>query len=107
MNAKMKVELFHTDTCHIWQTALKELDATLKENGIDADIRTITVKTQEEAETHRFLGSPTLHINGKDVDPMAKKATQYGLSACRTYWWNGKSYEYPPKDMILEAILKG
>lgn len=102
----MNVELFHTKTCHIWQTALKELNDALKQAGVEAEIKTIVVSTQEEAEQHRFLGSPTVHIDGRDVDPMAEKINRYGLSACRTYWWQDKSYEYPPKEMILQEIEK-
>ncbi len=102
----MDVLLYHTKTCHVWQTALKEVGDALIQAGIKANVKTVVVNTQEEAEKHRFLGSPTVHVNGKDVDSMAEKLTRYSLSSCRTYWWKGKSFEYPPKEMILSA-LKG
>lgn len=100
----MIVELFHTQTCHIWPTALKELEAALLEAGVDAEIKTVVVDSQEQAEKCRFLGSPTLHVDGRDVDPVAEKLTKYGLAACRTYWFSGKSFEFPPKEMILAAL---
>ncbi|MBI4361318.1 DUF2703 domain-containing protein [Candidatus Micrarchaeota archaeon] len=100
----MDVKLYHTQTCHIWSKALEELKKAFAESGVRVEIKTIVVNTQEEAEQHRFLGSPTLHVNGRDVDPMAEKMTRYGLSACRTYWWKGKSFEYPPEEMVLQAL---
>ena len=98
------MELFHTDTCHIWRKALEELDASLKGGKTNATVKAVVVSTKQQAEKHRFLGSPTIHVNGKDVDPMAEKLTRYNLASCRTYWWKGQSSEYPPKGMIREAI---
>lgn len=103
----MDVVLYHTPTCHIWKKALEELKKALAESGVHAEVKTVVVNTQEDAEKHRFLGSPTLHVNGKDVDPMADKLTRYGLAACRTYWWKSKSYEYPPKEMVSQALKLG
>jgi hypothetical protein len=55
-------------------------------------------------DLYRFFGSPTVQVNGEDVDPKAKMVTKYGMSSCRPYFWNGKSYDYPPKEMIMEAL---
>lgn len=42
------------------------------------------VETSEAAERERFLGSPTLRIDGRDVDPEAHRRRDYALT-CRRY----------------------
>lgn len=42
------------------------------------------VESVEAAERERFLGSPTLRVDGQDVDPTAGERTDFGLK-CRLY----------------------
>jgi len=42
------------------------------------------VTSLEDAVSKRFLGSPTVLVNGVDIDPHAHDRTDYGLS-CRVY----------------------
>jgi hypothetical protein len=49
-----------------------------------AEVRQRRIETAEEAERERFLGSPTIRVNGRDIDPGAKDRTDYGLK-CRLY----------------------
>jgi hypothetical protein len=39
----------------------------------------ITVSTRDEAETLRFPGSPTVRVHGRDLQPKAEEAADYGL----------------------------
>ena len=49
-----------------------------------------------------FLGSPTVRINGVDVEPSAHQRTSFGLM-CRTYEGNGG---VPPEELIDRAITE-
>jgi hypothetical protein len=55
---------------------LKELAVQL---GLEVQIVEVIVTTQEEADRHRYLGSPTVQINGLDIDPKARVRTSFGL----------------------------
>ena len=57
----------------------------------------------EDAEQQRFLGSPTLRIDGVDVDPTAGGRTDFGLK-CRLYRTEGRQEKLPAEEWILAAI---
>jgi hypothetical protein len=78
-----KVELLWWSGCPSWEEALAGLRERMAELGLDpgsVDIR--EVATDDEADREGFVGSPTIRINGRDVqDPGAEPA---GLT-CRVY----------------------
>jgi hypothetical protein len=58
------------------------------------------IPTPEEAQQRRFLGSPTVLVNGVDIDPNARQQVSYGLSY-RVY--PGVA-GLPPDGMIRTAL---
>lgn len=67
--------------------------------GLDAEIREVPVETAEAAETHRFVGSPSVRVDGRDIEPAVRERTDFGLS-CRMYGDAG----IPPKELLIEAL---
>jgi hypothetical protein len=51
---------------------------------VEAEIQLRRVETPEDAERERFLGSPTVRIDGEDIDPGAALRDDFGLK-CRLY----------------------
>ncbi len=51
----------------------------------------------------RFLGSPTVRVNGTDVEPAARTATLFGL-ACRSYCDGTERQGIPPIGLIRKAL---
>lgn len=100
----MVIKVLHTDQCHIWKTALDELEAALTESGQPVTYDIVRIDTAEQAQQEKFSGSPTITIDGVDVDPAAHNLTRFGVSSCRPYLYEGQSSEFPPKAMILEAL---
>lgn len=96
----------HTRDCHIWQKSQTVLEEALTDLNMDVTYEVLLVKSQEEAEKYKFGGSPTIQIDGVDVDPMAKNITKYTLSSCRNYVYKNKFFEFPPKEMIVAALGK-
>ena len=47
---------------------------------MEITLERIVIKTEEEVQSHRFLGSPTIRINDLDVDPSARTLTDYGFT---------------------------
>jgi len=66
-------------------------------------IEEIEIKTEEEAVKYKFPGSPTIRVNGVDVDPNYIDNGNYGVM-CRVYRIGGKFYGAPPKEVIKEAL---
>jgi hypothetical protein len=78
-------------------TLIKHVAAKL---GMDVQIEEIEVTSAEDAIAKRVLGSPTVLVNGVDIDPRARQHTDYGLS-CRVY--SGMS-GLPPEDLLIAAL---
>ena len=68
--------------------------------GVQEKVEEIKLTSLDQAQQLRFLGSPTVRVNGVDIDPSARQRTNYGLS-CRVY--SGVS-GVPPDDLIMAAL---
>lgn len=100
----MQVKLLHTKDCHVWKDTLSVLEETLEDVGLEPNLEVVQIRNEDEAKKHKFLGSPTILINNLDIDPQARKLSNFTVSSCRPYFWQGKSYDLPPKEMVLAAL---
>ena len=80
----MKVEVVYFAGCPNHEALLVHLRELLSAVGASADIDLVRVEDTEAAERERFLGSPTLRIDGEDVEPGADGRTDFGLK-CRLF----------------------
>ena len=79
----MRVELLFWEGCPSYTKAHAELRASLIEAGLDpAGVIVREIETEADAESQRFVGSPTIRIDGVDVQPLPDEPT--GLT-CRVY----------------------
>jgi hypothetical protein len=79
-----KVELLWWEGCPSTEDALHELRAILREEGLDPQsVELHEVGTEDDAERERFVGSPTIRIDGREVAPPAEDEP-VGLN-CRVY----------------------
>lgn len=67
--------------------------------GVPAEICEIEVKTEEQTRELRFLGSPSVRINGRDIEPGADKRSDFAYG-CRIYRDSG----VPPRALMLTAM---
>ena len=102
----MIIEVLHTKGCQGYHRALDELEDALAECDFEPIYTMRVVRTAQEAQEFKFFGSPTVRIDGKDIDPKAEHMTYFGIGTCRPYFWEGNAYDYPPKDMITQAIMR-
>jgi hypothetical protein len=77
----------------------------VRSEAVDAEIEYINVETPDLAERLLFLGSPSVRVDGEDVEPSANDRTSYGL-ICRTYDYGPQVTGTPPIAMIRAAILR-
>ena len=101
----MDIELLYFEGCATWQDTLADLRALLAEAGRDDQVRLVKVDTQDAAERLRFLGSPTVRVNGRDVEGEVP-ASGYGME-CRIYWVDGRPAGTPPREWLARAIATG
>jgi hypothetical protein len=79
----MRVELLWWSGCPSHPKALADLRAAMAELGLDADtIELREIPSDTDARDERFVGSPTIRVNGTDVVPVHREP--YGLT-CRVY----------------------
>jgi len=76
------IEVLHVDDCPHHDELLPRLRRLPADHDIDADLVVTLVASDDDAHRLRFLGSPTVRVNGRDVDPAAVDRTGFGLQ-CR------------------------
>jgi len=100
----MKIELLFFDGCPNHETLLPRLRALLNAGGAeDVAIELVRIEDPDAAEAERFLGSPTVRIDGKDVEPGADERTDFGLK-CRLFATPVGLHGMPPDEWVLRAL---
>ena len=121
----MDIQILYTMDCPWCVKTKKLVRESLDELGVKANLEEILIDTDGKARKHKFLGSPTVRVNGKDVqkevskgrflpcEELAKRTkgtTEFDKQkcscVCRIYFYRGKQYPYPPKGLIKEAVKK-
>ena len=98
------IELLYWDGCPSHPEALEVLRAALAAAGRDDAIVQREITTQAEAEAAGFPGSPTILVDGRDVDPACALLTPAALS-CRIYRLpDGRPSPVPSRQQIEEAL---
>jgi hypothetical protein len=83
MVSVMNVELLWWDGCPSQPRALSDLRAAMADLGLDPDaIELLRIESEDDAVRERFVGSPTIRIDGLDASPAEDEP--YGLN-CRIY----------------------
>jgi len=99
----MRVELLYFDGCPSHEQLLPRMERLLEDAGAAAPIELRRIESPEAAEAQRFLGSPTVRIDGDDVEPGAGSRRDYGLK-CRLYRSGGGASGLPPDAWIRSAL---
>jgi hypothetical protein len=102
MTAGPSIEILYFDGCPNHQGLADHIRSLLAASGIDLPIRLRRVESADQAQTELFLGSPSVRVNGIDVDPTAPARNTFGLS-CRVYQTADGLRGTPPDDWILRA----
>ena len=99
----MKVELLYVRGCpHHGETRVL-LRQVLDGANIAAAIEEIEVRGNDEAEALGFLGSPSIRIDGRDIEAGAGERRDFGMS-CRVYASEAGYSGVPPQEMIRDAM---
>ncbi len=80
----MTVEIFYFEGCPNHKPVSQRVRSVIQEEGLSAEVNEIEVPSEAAAKEVGFLGSPTVRVNGLDIEPASRDAKQIGF-ACRCY----------------------
>lgn len=96
----MQIDILRFDGCPNHRPTSELVRDVVQSLGIDATIREIEVRDADEAARLRFFGSPTVQVDGRDVDPAVSGRADCSFS-CRMYGRSGV-----PSRTLVERALK-
>ena len=97
----MTLQLLYFDDCPNWTVLEARLNEALRATGRTEDIERVLVTTPDDARDRGFLGSPSVHIDGRD--PFAEPGAKAGLS-CRLYRTPEGLAGSPTIAQLIEAL---
>ncbi|GAB6156324.1 hypothetical protein JCM17380_50760 [Desulfosporosinus burensis] len=93
--------------------ALAEVSKVLEATGVEVLVNKINVVSEELAKQYQFISSPTIRVNGRDIQMDVKESLCESCGDlcgdevdCRVWVYQGNEYTIPPNAMIIEALLK-
>lgn len=95
--------------------AIEEVSGVLKTAGFDVVVNKIDITSKELAIKHKLLSSPTIRVNGRDIQPDVRESACESCKDlcmcedsvdCRVWMHDGREYTVPPKELIVNAILR-
>ena len=99
----MKIEVLYFDGCPNHKPALERVRQVLAEEDLSAEVFEVKVSEPSIARKIGFLGSPSIRVNGLDVEPEARRESAY-VMMCRTYAVNGRREGLPSHEMLRQAM---
>ena len=98
----MGVSFLYYEECPSHDLALERLREVMAEESIPGEVEVIKVETEEQAHELRFVGSPTICVDGQDIDPPTDP--RYALT-CRAYRLaDGHISPLPSKNLMQRAL---
>ena len=93
--------------------ALMDVSKVLEATGVEVVVNKIHVLSEELAKEYQFVSSPTIRVNGRDIQMELKESLCESCGDlcgdnvdCRVWVYQDQEYTVPPKAMITDAILK-
>lgn len=100
----VRVEVLARRDCPNRGIAITLVERVVRETGVPARIELVDMTTESQARRRRFLGSPTVRVDGRDVEPGSNGRTGFTL-ACRVYRTTRGLAGWPDERWIREALL--
>ena len=99
----MNIQILWFEGCPHHHAARELVEEVLAEKGIEASIETIEVPDLETGERVRFPGSPTIRIDGNDVEPGYEETGDF-TPRCRVYFTPNGYKGVPEREWVESAV---
>lgn len=93
------IQVLYFDSCPNHLPVVEMARRVVATHGLNIEIDEVEVSADDVARL-RFLGSPTVQVDGVDIEPAARARTDFAMS-CRVYAAPGG---FPPEAMLLAAL---
>lgn len=100
----MKIEVLYFSGCPNHAPAVDRVKEALRAECVSGEIVETEVPDAETAQRLRFLGSPSIRVNGLDIEPPARSRTEFGMM-CRTYA-DGSCHNGLPSHELIRSALR-
>lgn len=100
----MIIEVLYTPGCSYYWPIIKTVREILAETGIQAQIKLVCVETEAQAQRLKFVGSPTVRVDGLDVEPYVTFTARDFDLHCRSYNEDGQTLDWPGRRTLRDAI---
>jgi hypothetical protein len=104
-NGSVQIEILAREDCPNRGMALVVVERVVDETGIPAQIDVVEVASDEDAATYRVLGSPTVLVDGRDVDPQPSLHADFSVDD-RIYRTERGPCGWPDAEWIRDALLR-
>ena len=98
-----RVEILYFEGCPNQEPARALVERIAAELTVEPEILLVEVPDSDAAIALKFLGSPTVRVNGRDVEPGAEERRDFVL-ACRVYRSERGLAGQPDERWIREAL---
>jgi len=105
MSRQPLVEILYFDGCPNHEQTSELVERVSGELGLEIEMRLVNVPDTAAARRLRFLGSPTVHVDGLDIDPHAAERDEFALS-CRVYRTETGVTGQPDEQWLRIALLR-
>ncbi|MDP9394554.1 MAG: hypothetical protein M3Q27_10040 [Actinomycetota bacterium] len=99
----MLVELLYVDDCPNHRALAPRLRTLVEELAPSATVVERRIAGDAEAVAERFLGSPTVRVDGHDVEPSAPTRSDFGVQ-CRVYRTPAGLRGLPDEEWLRAAL---
>jgi hypothetical protein len=82
--ATTEIEILTFEGCPNREPAIALVSQVVAEVDARAVVRVVDVPDAQAAEKTRFLGSPTIRVNGRDIEPGADERDDF-VHGCRVF----------------------
>ncbi len=100
----VRVELMYYIGCPAYRRARERTLLVLESMGMARELTMTRVRSDREAARLGFRGSPTVRVNGVDIDPDSEARQPAPGLYSREYSWKGRREDVPPEDMLRSAL---
>jgi hypothetical protein len=97
------IEVLMFEGCPNVEATLAEVRTAIAATNESVDVKIVPVDDVEAAVRLRFLGSPTVRVDGIDIEVSASARNDYGLQ-CRIYENGGRLQGVPSAESIVSAL---
>lgn len=95
------IKFLYIEGCPNAQPALELLRKVLEDKNVEDEIEVVRISSEVDAIKYNFLGSPSIQIDGKDIE--AERRGEKPVFGCRLYK-NKENPGIPPVEMIINAL---